>query len=263
QEPGSAETIQTFCQKNYDVSFTIMEKSDVNGNEENSVFKYIKAAKPGLLGLKRVKWNFEKFLIDRQGNVVERWASTTSPKDIAPFIEKLFNQQPLATSAADQGIARLLQTVKDADALVTDEHNANANTAATVTQSSTEVVMDDANAKPSDSDSSSDSDSDSEFNADSDDDMDGGQRSLLQIMEDGDDDDAQPSSAVVKSRNEILEPEIPALPTTQLPDTVQLCPLGTVHSAVDRSVIIQANISGEVHVLDSESLVVFEDRSVL
>ncbi|KAJ2287318.1 class II myosin [Coemansia sp. RSA 355] len=89
QEPGSAETIQTFCQKNYDVSFTIMEKSDVNGNEENSVFKYIKAAKPGLLGLKRVKWNFEKFLIDRQGNVVERWASTTSPKDIAPFIEKL------------------------------------------------------------------------------------------------------------------------------------------------------------------------------
>ncbi|KAJ1856229.1 hypothetical protein GGF49_000409 [Coemansia sp. RSA 1853] len=173
------------------------------------------------------------------------------------------NQQPLATSVADQGIARLLQTVKDADALVSDEQSANANTTATITHSSTEVVMDDANVKPSDSASSSDSDSDSEFNADSDDDMDGGQRSLLQIMEDGDDDDAQPSSAVVKSRNEILEPEIPALPTTQLPDTVQLCPLGTVHSAVDRSVIIQANISGEVHVLDSESLVVFEDRSVL
>ncbi|KAJ2317342.1 Glutathione peroxidase 2 [Coemansia sp. RSA 2611] len=89
QESGSADEIQEFCQKNYGVSFTIMEKSDVNGDKENEVYKYIKAAKPGIMGLKRIKWNFEKFLIDRNGNVVERWASTTAPKDIAPHIEKL------------------------------------------------------------------------------------------------------------------------------------------------------------------------------
>ncbi|KAJ2351413.1 Glutathione peroxidase 2 [Coemansia erecta] len=89
QESGSADEIQEFCQKNYGVSFTIMEKSDVNGDKVNEVYKYIKSAKPGILGLTRIKWNFEKFLVDRQGNVTERWASTTSPKDIAPSIEKL------------------------------------------------------------------------------------------------------------------------------------------------------------------------------
>ncbi|KAJ2455625.1 Glutathione peroxidase 2 [Coemansia sp. RSA 2336] len=89
QEPGSSSEISDFCQKNYGVSFTIMEKSDVNGDKENEVYKYIKVAKPGIMGLKRIKWNFEKFLVDRHGTVVERWASTTTPKDIAPFIEKL------------------------------------------------------------------------------------------------------------------------------------------------------------------------------
>ncbi|PIA17069.1 glutathione peroxidase [Coemansia reversa NRRL 1564] len=92
QEPGSSEEIQEFCQKNYGVTFTIMEKSDVNGEKENEVFKFIKAARPGLLGMKRIKWNFEKFLIDRHGNVVNRWSSVTAPKDIEEDIEKTLSQ---------------------------------------------------------------------------------------------------------------------------------------------------------------------------
>ncbi|KAJ2712404.1 Glutathione peroxidase 2 [Coemansia spiralis] len=88
QEPGGAEEIQEFCQRNYGVTFPIMEKSDVNGANENPVYKHIKNAKPGILGLTRVKWNFEKFLVDRRGAVVGRWASTTEPDSIAGDIQK-------------------------------------------------------------------------------------------------------------------------------------------------------------------------------
>ncbi|KAJ2875536.1 Glutathione peroxidase 2 [Coemansia asiatica] len=93
QEPGNAEQIGEFCQVKYGVSFPIMEKSDVNGDHENSVFKYLKAAKPGLIGLKRVKWNFEKFLVDRHGNVVQRWASTSSPQSIEPTIKEYIEKK--------------------------------------------------------------------------------------------------------------------------------------------------------------------------
>ncbi|KAJ2795441.1 Glutathione peroxidase 2 [Coemansia helicoidea] len=88
QEPGSAKEIQDFCRLTYGVTFPVMEKSDVNGDNANPVFKHIKAAKPGLLGLTRVKWNFEKFLVDRRGAVVGRWASTTDPKSIDAAIRQ-------------------------------------------------------------------------------------------------------------------------------------------------------------------------------
>ncbi|KAJ1995264.1 peroxiredoxin hyr1 [Coemansia sp. RSA 1358] len=87
QEPGGAEEIQGFCQKNYGVSFQIMEKSDVNGGNENPVYKLIKAKKPGIMGFKKIKWNFEKFLVDREGTVAERWATTTSPASIDSTIK--------------------------------------------------------------------------------------------------------------------------------------------------------------------------------
>ncbi|KAJ1961666.1 Glutathione peroxidase 2 [Dipsacomyces acuminosporus] len=93
QEPGTSEEIAQFCSLTYGVSFPIMEKSDVNGDKENEVYKYIKDQKSGLLGLKRVKWNFEKFLVDRHGNVVERWASTTTPASIEATIEKYIGQE--------------------------------------------------------------------------------------------------------------------------------------------------------------------------
>ncbi|ELU40703.1 GSHPx domain-containing protein [Rhizoctonia solani AG-1 IA] len=78
-----------FCQVNHGVSFPLMKKSDVNGDDANEVYKYLKAQKSGILGLTRIKWNFEKFLIDRQGNVVGRWASTTKPESLEADIEKL------------------------------------------------------------------------------------------------------------------------------------------------------------------------------
>ncbi|CAE7148088.1 unnamed protein product [Rhizoctonia solani] len=89
QEPGTDEEIAEFCQVNHGVSFPLMKKSDVNGDNANEVYKYLKSQKSGLLGLTRIKWNFEKFLIDRQGKVVGRWASTTTPESLDSEIEKL------------------------------------------------------------------------------------------------------------------------------------------------------------------------------
>lgn len=89
QEPGSDAEIQKFCSSKYKVTFPIMKKIDVNGPYEDPVFKYIKEQKPGMLGLKGIKWNFEKFLIDRQGNVVLRASSLTKPSTLNETIEKL------------------------------------------------------------------------------------------------------------------------------------------------------------------------------
>jgi glutathione peroxidase-family protein len=88
QEPGSQEEIENFCQVNYGVTFPVLRKIDVNGSNADPVYDYLKNKKAGLLGFKGIKWNFEKFLIDRNGDVVERWASTTSPSSLGPHIEK-------------------------------------------------------------------------------------------------------------------------------------------------------------------------------
>jgi len=92
QDPGSNDDIQSFCQLNYGVSFPVLGKTDVNGAHAEPVYEWMKEQKPGLLGLKRIKWNFEKFLIGRDGKVVQRWASTTKPEsleaDIVKEIEK-------------------------------------------------------------------------------------------------------------------------------------------------------------------------------
>lgn len=89
QEPGAAAEIGAFCQKNYGVDFPMFDKVDVNGADAHPLFKWITEAAPGLLGTKAVKWNFTKFLVDREGRAVERFASQTKPEDIAPAIEKL------------------------------------------------------------------------------------------------------------------------------------------------------------------------------
>jgi peroxiredoxin len=92
QDPGSNDEIQEFCQLNYGVSFPVLGKTEVNGDNTEPVYKWMKNEKPGLLGMQRIKWNFEKFLIDRDGKVVNRWASTSKPesieKDIVALIEK-------------------------------------------------------------------------------------------------------------------------------------------------------------------------------
>jgi len=89
QEPGSADEIGAFCQKNYGVSFPMFEKIDVNGDHAHPLYQWLKKRAPGVLGSERIKWNFTKFLLDRQGNVVERFAPVTKPEDIAKDIEKL------------------------------------------------------------------------------------------------------------------------------------------------------------------------------
>jgi len=89
QEPGSAEEIATYCSVNYDVTFPVFAKVDVNGKNTAPLFQKLKAEAPGLLGTKAIKWNFTKFLIDRNGNVAARFAPTTVPDEITAAIEKL------------------------------------------------------------------------------------------------------------------------------------------------------------------------------
>lgn len=91
QEPGSHEEIASFCRINYGVSFDMFEKIDVNGNKAHPLYQYLKSAATGFLGSEGIKWNFTKFLVDREGNVVKRYGSTTKPAAIAEEIEKLLN----------------------------------------------------------------------------------------------------------------------------------------------------------------------------
>jgi len=94
QDPGSNEEIQEFCQINYGVSFPMLGKIDVNGDKAEPLWEWLKSEKPGLMGLKRVKWNFEKFLIGRDGKVKGRWASTTKPESLKEAIEKELAAKP-------------------------------------------------------------------------------------------------------------------------------------------------------------------------
>ena len=89
QEPGDAAEIASFCKLKYDVDFPMFAKVDVNGDAAHPLFKALKTAAPGLLGSEAIKWNFTKFLVDRHGNVVDRFAPTTKPEDIAKDIETL------------------------------------------------------------------------------------------------------------------------------------------------------------------------------
>jgi len=87
QEPGSDAEIKSFCELNYAVEFPLFAKIDVNGEGAHPLYKFLKSEKGGLLG-DSIKWNFTKFLVDKGGNVVERYAPTTPPERIAPDIEK-------------------------------------------------------------------------------------------------------------------------------------------------------------------------------
>ncbi|KAI5280314.1 hypothetical protein KEM54_003757, partial [Ascosphaera aggregata] len=86
QEPGSNEEIGAFCERNYGVSFPIMAKVDVNGDAAEPLFTWLKGRLPGMLGLKRIKWNFEKFLVSADGRAVHRWSSITKPEGLKEVI---------------------------------------------------------------------------------------------------------------------------------------------------------------------------------
>ncbi len=89
QEPGDAAEIANFCSLTYDVTFPMFAKIDVNGADADPLYKYLAGAKPGLLGSKRIKWNFTKFLVDRAGRVVSRHAPTAKPEALRDEIEGL------------------------------------------------------------------------------------------------------------------------------------------------------------------------------
>jgi glutathione peroxidase len=89
QEPGTADEIASFCQVNFGLSFPLMGKVDVNGPGATPLYQWLKSEAPGLLGSRSIKWNFTKFLIDRQGKVVRRYAPTEKPEALQGDIERL------------------------------------------------------------------------------------------------------------------------------------------------------------------------------
>jgi glutathione peroxidase len=92
QESGNEAEIGAFCEKNYGVTFPLFSKIDVNGPAAHPLFRHLKQAAPGLLGTQRIKWNFTKFLVGRDGQVVRRYAPRTKPEAITGDIEQLLGQ---------------------------------------------------------------------------------------------------------------------------------------------------------------------------
>lgn len=89
QEPGTDQEIQSFCSLNYGVTFPMFSKIEVNGANTHPLFAFLKEHAPGLLGTEAIKWNFTKFLIDRSGKVIDRFAPSTSPSSLRETIQKL------------------------------------------------------------------------------------------------------------------------------------------------------------------------------
>lgn len=89
QEPGDSSEIQTFCDLNYKISFPMFSKIEVNGDNTHPLYKYLKEEAPGLLGTKKIKWNFTKFLIDKTGTKITRFAPTTTPNDLEEELLKI------------------------------------------------------------------------------------------------------------------------------------------------------------------------------
>ena len=89
QEPGTEKEIHNFCKVNYGVTFPLFSKIDVNGDHTHPLYVYLKKEAPGFLGTQSIKWNFTKFLIDRNGKVIKRYGSSTKPAELADDIEAL------------------------------------------------------------------------------------------------------------------------------------------------------------------------------
>lgn len=88
QEPGTDADIASFCSTSFDVTFPLFKKIDVNGDNAHPVYRYLKSAAPGILGTEAIKWNFTKFLVGRNGNVLARYATATKPEEIDADIAK-------------------------------------------------------------------------------------------------------------------------------------------------------------------------------
>ena len=93
QEPGTDSEIKNFCHLTYGTSFPLFSKISVNGDSSHPLFNHLKEKAPGLLGSRRIKWNFTKFLIDKDGSICGRYAPFTRPEFIEPYIKALLNNQ--------------------------------------------------------------------------------------------------------------------------------------------------------------------------
>ncbi|MBL7715449.1 MAG: glutathione peroxidase [Bdellovibrionales bacterium] len=91
QEPGDEKAIQSFCDTRFKLTFPLMSKVDVNGPNTHPVYEFLKSEKKGFLGSQAIKWNFTKFLVDKDGNVLKRYAPTDTPEKIAKDLEKILN----------------------------------------------------------------------------------------------------------------------------------------------------------------------------
>ncbi|RPA38684.1 glutathione peroxidase [Shewanella vesiculosa] len=91
QEQGKEDEISQFCQLNFGVTFPLFSKIEVNGNNSHPLYQHLKKSAKGLLGSESIKWNFTKFLVDKQGNILERYAPTTKPEELNTIIEKLLS----------------------------------------------------------------------------------------------------------------------------------------------------------------------------
>jgi glutathione peroxidase len=92
QEPGTEAEIASFCETQYEVSFALFTKIEVNGKDAHPLYQFLKKQAPGLLGSEAIKWNFTKFLVDREGRVVKRFAPSDTPQSISSDIEALLNK---------------------------------------------------------------------------------------------------------------------------------------------------------------------------
>lgn len=92
QEPGTNEEIKEFCTLTFGVKFDMFSKIDVNGENEHPLYTYLKNEASGILGTQSIKWNFTKFLVDKNGKVIDRYGSTTEPLDIEPKIQELLKK---------------------------------------------------------------------------------------------------------------------------------------------------------------------------
>lgn len=90
QEPGDAKDISSFCELNYGVTFPLFSKVDVNGDNADPIFKFLKREAPGLFGTEMIKWNFTKFLVDQNGKVIKRYSSMTKPEEIEKELKNYF-----------------------------------------------------------------------------------------------------------------------------------------------------------------------------
>ena len=89
QEKGDGEEIKNFCEKNYSITFPIFEKVEVNGNDAHPIFKFIKEQKKGFMGTESIKWNFSKFLLSKNGEVIKRYGSLDVPENLEEDIKQL------------------------------------------------------------------------------------------------------------------------------------------------------------------------------